>query len=85
MSESDEGATGASLSATAQAYSYAGLERADTNLFTAAVGLGGVVGFGNPNLVNTGCGIVTNASFTGGTSNCAAVNKEVDMVTVGFW
>jgi len=35
--------------------------------------------------VNTGCGIVTNASFTGGASNCAAVNKEVDMVTVGFW
>ena len=28
---------------------------------------------------------MTNASFTGGTNNCAAVNKEVDMVTVGFW
>ena len=66
-------------------YGYAGLERADTNLFTAGVGLGGIVGFGNPNVVNTGCGIVTNASFTGGTNNCAAVNKEVDMVTVGFW
>jgi len=66
-------------------YSYAGFERADTNLFAAAVGAGGIVGFGNPNVNNTGCGIVTNASFTGGVSNCVAVNKEVDMVTVGFW
>ena len=66
-------------------YGYAGLERADTNLFAAAVGPGGVTGFGNPNVVNTGCGLVTNASFTSGTSNCAAVNKEVEMVTAGFW
>ena len=36
-------------------------------------------------LSNAGCGIVTGASFTGGVSNCAAVNKEVDEVTVGFW
>jgi hypothetical protein len=35
--------------------------------------------------VNTGCNITTAASFTGGTSNCAAVNKMVSEVTVGFW
>jgi hypothetical protein len=29
---------------------------------------------------------VTNASFsTVGPNNCAAINKEVDMVTAGFW
>ena len=59
-----------------------GLERADTNLFGSAAG---ITGFGNPTLNNTGCGIVTAASFTGGVNNCAAVNKEVDMATVGFW
>jgi len=63
-------------------YGYAGFEKADTNLFASAAGL---VGFGNPNVVNTGCGITTGASFTGGVSNCAAVNKEVDMVSAGFW
>ena len=63
-------------------YGYAGMERADPNLFSSAAG---ITGFGNPSVVNTGCGIVTGASFTGGTSNCAAVNKEVDMATVGFW
>jgi hypothetical protein len=63
-------------------YGYAGFERADANLFTSAAG---VIGFGNPNVVNTGCGIVTASSFTGGTSNCAAVNKEVDMIAAGFW
>jgi len=63
-------------------YGYAGMERANSNLFGSAAGL---TGFGNPNLINTGCGFATAASFTGGTSNCAAVNREVDMVTVGFW
>jgi hypothetical protein len=63
-------------------YSYAGFERADANLFAAGTGL---IGFGNPNVVNSGCGITTAASFTGGVSNCAAVNKEVDMVSAGFW
>ena len=29
--------------------------------------------------------LLNGASFTGGTSNCATVNKEVDMATVGFW
>jgi hypothetical protein len=28
---------------------------------------------------------VTSASFSGGVNNCAAINKEIDMVTVGFW
>jgi hypothetical protein len=63
-------------------YGYAGTERANSNLFSSVAG---VTGFGNPNLVNTGCGFATAASITNGTSNCAAVNKEVDMVTVGFW
>jgi hypothetical protein len=63
-------------------YAYAGMEKADSNLFNSAAG---ITGFGNPTVVNTGCGITTGASFTGGTSNCAAINKEVDMVTAGFW
>jgi hypothetical protein len=63
-------------------YSYAGMERANANFFNTATGL---TGFGVPTLSNAGCGIVTGASFTGGVSNCAAVNKEVDEVTVGFW
>jgi hypothetical protein len=63
-------------------YGYGGFERADPNLFASAAG---ITGFGNPTLVNTGCGITTGASFTGGASNCAAVNREVDMATVGFW
>jgi len=64
----------------------ASFERADTNLFAAAVGPGGVIGFGNPNVNNLGCGSVTAASFsTVGPNNCVAINKEVDIVTVGFW
>jgi len=63
-------------------YGYGGMERADSNLFGSAAG---PTGFGNLTAVNTGCGITTGASFTGGTSNCAAINKEVDMATVGFW
>ena len=67
-------------------YGYGGFERADTNLFAAAVGPGGVIGFGNPNVNNLGCGSVTAASFsTVGPNNCVAINKEVDIVTVGFW
>jgi len=67
-------------------YGYGGFERADSDLFSSAAnGLGGITGFGNPNVTNVGCGILTGASFTGGTTNCAAINKEVDMVTVGFW
>ena len=63
-------------------YAYAGTERANGNVFSSAAG---PTGFGVTTLSNAGCGIVTGASFTGGTSNCAAVNKEVDMATVGFW
>jgi hypothetical protein len=67
-------------------YGYGGFERADEKLFAAAVGPGGVIGFGNPNVNNNGCGLVTNASFsTVGPTNCAAINKEVDMITAGFW
>jgi hypothetical protein len=63
-------------------YAYAGIEKADTNVFNSAAGL---TGYGVPTLSNAGCGITTGASFTGGTSNCAAVNQEVDELTVGFW
>jgi hypothetical protein len=63
-------------------YAYGGVERADPNLFGSGIG---VTGFGNPGVVNTGCGIITSASFTGGASSCTAVNREVDMATVGFW
>jgi hypothetical protein len=63
-------------------YAYAGTERANGSVFSSAAG---PTGFGVTTLSNAGCGIVTGASFTGGTSNCAAVNKEVDMATLGFW
>jgi hypothetical protein len=63
-------------------YAYAGIERANQNVFNSAAGL---VGFGVPTLSNAGCLVTTAASFTGGTSNCAAVTKEVDHLTVGFW
>ena len=32
-----------------------------------------------------GCYVTTANSFTGGTSNCAAVNKLVSGATLGFW
>ncbi|HEY6258367.1 MAG TPA: hypothetical protein VIY51_21495 [Xanthobacteraceae bacterium] len=65
-------------------YGYAGFEKANSNLFASGAGL---TGFGNPNpAVNTGCGIVTAASFnTVGPNNCTAINKEVDMIAAGFW
>ncbi len=67
-------------------YGYAGMERADGNLFGSSAG---VTGFGNTVSaanINTGCGIVTGLSFTGGGgATCTAINKEVDMATVGFW
>jgi hypothetical protein len=68
-------------------YGYAGTEKAEANYWTAIAtgGISGLSGFGVPTAVNTGCGITTAASFTGGTSNCAGVNKQVSSVTVGFW
>src|SRR5258708_23528815 len=45
----------------------------------------GLAGFGVRTAVNTGCNITTAASFTGGTSNCAAINRSLSDVTVGFW
>jgi hypothetical protein len=66
-------------------YGYAGMERADTNLFASAAAPG-VTGFGSPNVLNTGCGTITGAAFaTPAVTNCTAINKEVDMVAVGFW
>jgi hypothetical protein len=68
-------------------YAYAGMERAEPN-YWSIVSTGSVsnlTGFGVPSAINTGCNITTAASFTGGTSNCAAINKELEEVTVGFW
>jgi hypothetical protein len=64
-------------------YGYGGFERADANLNFS---LAGTTGFGNPAVVNFGCGMPTPASFNGaGPTNCTAINKEVDMLAVGFW
>jgi hypothetical protein len=69
-------------------YAYAGMERADPNYWSivSTGSLSNLTGFGVPTAVNTGCNITTYASFTGtGATNCAAINKEVEEVTVGFW
>jgi hypothetical protein len=66
-------------------YGYAGIEKEQSGVWANLAGTGGVSGFGVPNLVNAGCYITTSASFTGGTSNCAAVNKLVSGDTLGFW
>jgi hypothetical protein len=64
-------------------YTYAGIEQAQSNFFLSNAGA--LTGFGIPTAVNTGCDITTAASFTGGASNCAAINKTLSEVTVGFW
>jgi hypothetical protein len=66
-------------------YGYAGIEKEQSAVWSNLAGTGGVSGFGVPNLVNAGCYITTAASFTGGASNCAAVNKLVSGATLGFW
>ncbi|HWN53162.1 MAG TPA: hypothetical protein VNO18_25650 [Xanthobacteraceae bacterium] len=70
-------------------YAYGGFERADANFFTglssSVTGTGNLFGFGVPTANNLGCTITTAASFTGGASNCAGINKELQTVTVGFW
>jgi hypothetical protein len=68
-------------------YGYAGMERAQPNYWSivSTGSVSGLTGFGVPSAVNTGCNITTAASFTGGTSNCAAINKSLSDVTVGFW
>jgi hypothetical protein len=66
-------------------YGYAGIEKEQSGFWSNLAGTGGLSGFGVPNLVNGGCYLVTSNSFTGGTNNCAAVNKEVWSVTAGFW
>jgi hypothetical protein len=68
-------------------YGYGGTERAQSNYWStvSSGSIKGLTGFGVPTAINTGCNITTAASFTGGTSNCAAINKSVSEVTVGFW
>jgi hypothetical protein len=64
-------------------WAYAGFEREQPNLFGSAAG---VTGFGNPFVLNTGCNIVTAASFSGaGPANCAAINQELWSASFGFW
>jgi hypothetical protein len=68
-------------------YGYAGTEKAEAN-YWSAISTGSIknlTGFGVPTAINTGCYSTTFASFTGGTSNCAAINRQVSGVTVGFW
>ncbi len=68
-------------------YGYAGMEKAEGNYYNAVStgSIKGLTGFGVPTAVNTGCGLQTAASFTGGTSNCAAINRTVSSATAGFW
>ncbi len=70
-------------------YGYAGMEKEYANYWSivSTGSVKGLTGFGVPTAVNTGCNITTAASFTGGTSNCAAngLNQTVGDVTVGFW
>jgi hypothetical protein len=68
-------------------YGYAGMEQAQANYWStvSSGSIKGLTGFGVPTAINTGCNITTAASFTGGTSNFAAINKSVSSVTVGFW
>jgi hypothetical protein len=68
-------------------YGYAGMEKAQAsyNSIVSTGSIGGLTGFGVPTAVNSGCYITTPASFTGGASNCAAINRTLSDVTVGFW
>jgi hypothetical protein len=69
-------------------YAYTGMEKAQPN-YWSIVSTGSVsnlTGFGVPTAINTGCNITTAASFTGtGPTNCAAINQQLEDVTVGFW
>jgi hypothetical protein len=68
-------------------YGYAGIEQAQANYWStvSSGSISGLTGFGVPTANNSGCGITTAASFTGGTSNCAAINRSVSSFTVGLW
>jgi hypothetical protein len=68
-------------------YAYAGMEKAQPNYWSilSTGSINRLTGFGVPSAINTGCNITTAASFTGGTSNCAAINMALSDVTVGFW
>ena len=68
-------------------YAYAGMEKAQPNYWSilSTGSVSRLTGFGIPSAINTGCSFTTAASFTGGTSNCAAINQALSDVTVGFW
>ena len=71
-------------------YGYAGIEKEASAVWANAAGIGGVSGFGNPNVINGGCYFPTAATFSVTTNpamsgNCAAVNKLVSGTTLGFW
>lgn len=71
-------------------YGYAGIEKEASAVWANAAGIGGVSGFGNPNVINAGCYFATAATFSATTNptmsaNCAAINKLVSGTTLGFW
>jgi hypothetical protein len=68
-------------------YGYAGMERADSNTFLSNGTKPTIFGFGVPTASNTGCDVINAGQFASPavSTNCAAINKEVDMVTAGFW
>jgi hypothetical protein len=68
-------------------YGYAGTERAASKFWTSVSSgsVSNLTGFGVPTAINAGCYITTLNSFTGGTNNCAAINRQVTGVTAGFW
>ena len=67
-------------------YGYAGMEKAQANYWSivSTGSIKGLTGFGVPTAINTGCNITTAASFTGGTSNCAAINQTVGKCHCGL-
>jgi hypothetical protein len=68
-------------------YAYAGFEKEGANFYTSAAGA--FLGIGKPlagsPTGNSGCTILTGASFTGGASNCAGNTKMLTDITVGIW
>jgi hypothetical protein len=64
-------------------YGYAGFEQVDPNSFVSGAT---VFGYGDPHFSNTGCSIITPASFGGATpATCIANNKRLEGITAGFW
>jgi type II secretory pathway pseudopilin PulG len=64
-------------------YAYAGMEQIDSSFFNSGAT---PFGYGNPAFNNTGCTIITAATFGGATpATCIANNRRLTDFTVGFW